>query len=141
MDPYLGEEAWPDLANFGPALENAKYQGKLRGLPIFTAPRYVFCRTDLMEEAGWTTGTPQNFSEWVEFAGQASVIDAATNSLTQQALVPVDAASMASDTSIWKRRFTLGDVYRKVQEEFQVPVGTSFSGKGALRIYSENFGK
>ncbi|MFN2214221.1 MAG: ABC transporter substrate-binding protein [Anaerolineales bacterium] len=95
MDPYLGEEAWPDLANFGPALENAKYQGKLRGLPIFTAPRYVFCRTDLMEEAGWTTGTPQNFSEWVEFAGQASVIDAATNSLTQQALVPVDAASMA----------------------------------------------
>jgi multiple sugar transport system substrate-binding protein len=95
MDPYLGEEAWPDIANFGPALENAKYQGKLRGLPIFTAPRYVFCRTDLMEEAGWTTGTPQNFSEWVEFAKQASVIDSATNSLTQQALVPVDAASMA----------------------------------------------
>jgi len=95
MDQYLGEEAWPDLANFGPALENAKYQGKLRGLPIFTAPRYVFCRTDLMEEAGWTTGTPENFSEWVDFAGQASVIDSATNSLTQQALVPVDAASMA----------------------------------------------
>ena len=58
MDPYLGGEAWPDIANFGPALENAKYEGKLRGLPIFTAPRYVFCRTDLMEEAGWSTGTP-----------------------------------------------------------------------------------
>ncbi|MGW8145087.1 MAG: ABC transporter substrate-binding protein [Anaerolineales bacterium] len=100
MDPYLGEEAWPDLANFGPALENAMYDGKLRGLPIFTAPRYVFCRTDLMEEAGWTTGTPKNFSEWVDFAGQASIIDPATNSLSQQALVPVDAASMA-DWQFW----------------------------------------
>jgi len=95
MEPYLGKEAWPDIANFGPALENAKYQGKLRGLPIFTAPRYVFCRTDLMESAGWTTGTPKNFAEWTSFAEQVSVIDSATNSLTQQALVPVDAGSMA----------------------------------------------
>ncbi|MGD8457043.1 MAG: extracellular solute-binding protein [Anaerolineales bacterium] len=95
MDAYLGEAAWPDIANFGPALENAKYESKLRGLPIFTAPRYVFCRTDLMEAAGWTTGTPMDFAEWIEFAAQASVIDDATNSLTQQALVPVDAASMA----------------------------------------------
>jgi ABC-type glycerol-3-phosphate transport system substrate-binding protein len=95
MDPYLGEEAWPDIANFGPALENAKYEGKLRGLPIFTAPRYVFCRTDLMEGAGWTTGTPQNFAEWVEFGAQASTVDETTNSLTQQALVPVDAGLMA----------------------------------------------
>ena len=38
MDPYLGEGAWDEIANFGPALENAKYQGKLRGLPIFTPP-------------------------------------------------------------------------------------------------------
>ncbi len=95
MDAYLGEAAWADIANFGPALENAKYDGKLRGLPIFTAPRYVFCREDLMEDAGWTTGTPQNFAEWVAFGEQASVIDPATNSLTQQALVPVDAGSMA----------------------------------------------
>jgi ABC-type glycerol-3-phosphate transport system substrate-binding protein len=95
MDPYLAEDVWSDLANFGPALENAKYDGKLRGLPIFTAPRYVFCRTDLMEGSDWTSGTPQNFSEWVEFTGQASVIDEGTNSLTQQALVPVDAGSMA----------------------------------------------
>ena len=95
MEPYLGVTAWPELENFGPALENAKYQGKLRGLPIFTAPRYVFCRTDLMEASGWASGTPQNFAEWVAFAEQASVIDADTNSLTQQALVPVDAGSMA----------------------------------------------
>ena len=95
MDPYLGEAAWPDIKNFGPALENAKYDGKLRGLPIFTAPRYVFCRKDLMEAAGWTTGTPQNFADWVKFAKQASKIDPATNSLSQQALVPVDAGSMA----------------------------------------------
>ena len=32
MDPYLGEAAWPDIANFGPALENATYDGHLRGL-------------------------------------------------------------------------------------------------------------
>jgi ABC-type glycerol-3-phosphate transport system substrate-binding protein len=95
MDPYLGEAAWPDLANFGPALENATYDGHLRGLPIFTAPRYVFCRTDIMETAGWTTGTPQNFADWEAFAAQASTIDPATNSLSQQALVPVDAGSMA----------------------------------------------
>lgn len=95
MDSYLGEGAWDDIKNFGPALENAKYEGKLRGLPIFTAPRYVFCRTDLMEAAGWTTGTPQNFADWKAFASTASVIDPTTNSLTQQALVPVDAASMA----------------------------------------------
>ncbi|MBN2258327.1 MAG: extracellular solute-binding protein [Anaerolineaceae bacterium] len=95
MDAYLGEAAWADIKNFGPALENAKFEGKLRGLPIFTAPRYVFCRTDLMEASGWTGGTPQNFGDWVTFAKQASKIDAATNSLTQQALVPVDAGSMA----------------------------------------------
>jgi ABC-type glycerol-3-phosphate transport system substrate-binding protein len=95
MEEFLGEAAWPDIKNFGPALENAKFEGKLRGLPIFTAPRYVFCRTDLMEASGWTTGTPQNFDEWVAFGAQASIIDPATNSLTQQALVPVDAGSMA----------------------------------------------
>lgn len=95
MESLLGEAAWPDLKNFGPALENAKFEGKLRGLPIFTAPRYVFCRTDLMEAAGWTTGTPQNFADWIKFAKQVSKIDPATNSLTQQALVPVDAGSMA----------------------------------------------
>jgi multiple sugar transport system substrate-binding protein len=48
-----------------------------------------------MEAAGWTTGTPKNFTEWTTFAKQASKIDAATNSLSQQALVPVDASSMA----------------------------------------------
>lgn len=95
MDPYLGEAAWADVKNFGPALENAKYEGKLRGLPIFTAPRFVFCRKDLMEAAGWTTGTPKNFAEWIDFAKKASKIDTATNSLVQQALVPVDAGSMA----------------------------------------------
>ncbi len=95
MEEYLGEAAWSDIKNFGPALENAKYEGKIRGLPIFTAPRYVFCRTDLMEKGGWTTGTPRNFAEWKDFATKLSVIDPATNSLTQQALVPVDAGSMA----------------------------------------------
>jgi multiple sugar transport system substrate-binding protein len=95
MEPYLGEGAWADISNFGPALENARFEGKLRGLPIFTAPRYVFCRTDLMEAAGWTSGTPKNFADWISFASTASTIDPATNSLTQQALVPVDAGSMA----------------------------------------------
>ncbi|MCC7118776.1 MAG: extracellular solute-binding protein [Anaerolineales bacterium] len=100
MDSYLGESAWPDIKNFGPALENAKYDGKLRGLPIFTAPRYVFCRTDLMEAGGWTTGTPKDFAEWEKFAGQLSKIDSATNSLTQQALIPVDSGTMA-DWQFW----------------------------------------
>ena len=91
MDAYLGEAAWPDIQNFGPALQNAMYDGKLRGLPIFTAPRYVFCRTDL------AVGTlpPKSFADWVTFAKANTIIDPATNSLTQQALVPVDAGSMA----------------------------------------------
>ncbi len=91
MDQYLGEAAWPDIKNFGPALENAKFEGKLRGLPIFTAPRYVFCRTDL------AVGTlpPKSFADWIKFAKDNTKIDTATNSLTQQALVPVDAGSMA----------------------------------------------
>jgi ABC-type glycerol-3-phosphate transport system substrate-binding protein len=91
MEPYLGAAAWPDINNFGPALENARYDGKLRGLPIFTAPRYVFCRTDLAQGSL----PPQNFAEWVTFAEANTVIDPATNSLTQQALHPVDAGSMA----------------------------------------------
>ena len=91
MDAYLGEAAWPDITNFGPALENAKYEGKLRGLPIFTAPRYVFCRTDLAV----STLPPMSFADWVTFATENTIIDPATNSLTQQALVPVDAGSMA----------------------------------------------
>jgi multiple sugar transport system substrate-binding protein len=95
MDSYLGASAWPDIANFGPALENAKFDGHLAGLPIFTAPRYVFCRTDLMTASGWTTGTPKSFADWVAFAKQATKIDPATNSLTQQALIPVDSGSMA----------------------------------------------
>jgi multiple sugar transport system substrate-binding protein len=48
-----------------------------------------------MEASGWTSGTPKSFADWVSFAGKASKIDSATNSLTQQALVPVDAGSMA----------------------------------------------
>ncbi len=91
MESYLGKDAWPDLANFGPALQNAMFEGKLRGLPIFTAPRYVFCRTDL------AVGTlpPKSFADWITFAKANTKIDPATNSLTQQALVPVDAGSMA----------------------------------------------
>lgn len=110
MDPYLGEAAWPEIKNFGPALENAKYEGKLRGLPIFTAPRYVFCRTDLAKG----TLPPKNFGEWVSFAKDNSVIDAGTNSLTQQALVPVDAGSMA-DWQWWLLVFySLGGQLYKV---------------------------
>jgi len=95
MEPYLGENVWPEIKNFGPALESAKYEGKIRGLPIFTSPRFIFCRKDLMEAAGWATGTPANFTEWVDFARKASKIDSTTKSLVQQALVPMDAGSMA----------------------------------------------
>jgi ABC-type glycerol-3-phosphate transport system substrate-binding protein len=114
MEPYLGEAAWPEITNFGPALENAKYDGKIRGLPIFTAPRYVFCRTDIMEAGGWTTGTPKNFAEWVDFADKFSIVDPATNSLVQQALVPVDAASMA-DWQWWLLVFYSlgGELYKE----------------------------
>ncbi|MBN1312713.1 MAG: extracellular solute-binding protein [Anaerolineae bacterium] len=95
LNDRLGPEAWPEIENFIPGtLENASWDGELRGLPIFSAPRYVFCRTDLMEAAGYDA-QPTNFADWVKFAETATVIDADTNALTQQGFVPVDAGTMA----------------------------------------------
>lgn len=95
LNDKLGEAAWPEIKNFIPGtLENASWKGELRGLPIFSAPRFVFCRTDLMQEAGYDQ-QPTDFAGWVEFAKKATKIDPATNSLTQQAFVPVDAGTMA----------------------------------------------
>ncbi len=95
LNQYLGEAAWPEIKQFIPGtLENASWKGELRGLPIFAAPRFVFCRTDLMQAAG-VTAQPTDFAGWVDFAKKLTVIDPATNSLTQQGFVPVDAATMA----------------------------------------------
>jgi multiple sugar transport system substrate-binding protein len=41
------------------------------------------------------TEPPTDFAGWVDFAKAATVIDPATNSLTQQGFVPVDAGTMA----------------------------------------------
>lgn len=95
LNQYLGAAAWPEIKQFIPGtLENASWKGELRGLPIFAAPRFVFCRTDLMQAAG-VTAQPKDFAGWVDFAKKLTVIDPATNSLTQQGFVPVDAATMA----------------------------------------------
>ncbi len=95
LNDKLGPDAWPEISNFIPGtLENASWDGQLRGLPIFSAPRYVFCRTDLMQAAGYTA-QPTDFASWVKFAKDATIIDPATNSLTQQGFVPVDAGTMA----------------------------------------------
>jgi multiple sugar transport system substrate-binding protein len=95
LNDYLGEAAWPDIKNFIPAtLQNASWKGQLRGLPIFSAPRFVFCRTDLMQAAG-ITSQPTDFAGWIDFAKKLTKIDSATNALTQQAFVPVDAGTMA----------------------------------------------
>jgi multiple sugar transport system substrate-binding protein len=95
LNDKLGPAAWPEIENFIPGtLENASWDGELRGLPIFSAPRYVFCRTDLMQAAGYDA-QPTDFAGWVEFAQAATIIDPATNALTQQGFVPVDAGTMA----------------------------------------------
>jgi ABC-type glycerol-3-phosphate transport system substrate-binding protein len=53
LNDKLGAAAWPEISNFIPGtLENASWEGELRGLPIFSAPRYVFCRTDLLRRLG-----------------------------------------------------------------------------------------
>jgi multiple sugar transport system substrate-binding protein len=114
LEADLGPAAWPEAGNFGTALDNARYDGKLLGLPISTSARMVFCRTDLMQAAGWTSGTPRNFAEWVEFSGELSQIDPATNSLTRQAFVPLDyswmgnpeaSAGLYPDRSWWLQVF------------------------------------
>ena len=95
LNQYLGEAAWPEIKQFIPGtLENASWKGELRGLPIFAAPRFVFCRSDLMQAAG-VTAQPTDFAGWVDFAKKLTIIDSATNSLAQQGFVPVDAATMA----------------------------------------------
>ncbi len=95
LNDKLGEAAWPDIKNFIPGtLANATWKGELRGLPIFSAPRYVFCRTDLMQAAGLDK-QPTDFAGWIDFAKKLTKIDTATNSLTQQGFVPVDAGTMA----------------------------------------------
>jgi ABC-type glycerol-3-phosphate transport system substrate-binding protein len=94
LNAQLGPDAWPEISNFIPGtLENASWEGELRGLPIFSAPRYVFCRTDLMPAD--VSEQPTDFAGWVDFAEAATIIDPATNSLTQQGFVPVDAGTMA----------------------------------------------
>jgi multiple sugar transport system substrate-binding protein len=125
MEQYLGAAAWPDIANFGPALENAKFEGKLRGLPIFTAPRYVFCRTDLAKG----TLPPKSFADWITFAKDNTTIDTATNSLTQQALVPVDALSMA-DWQWWLLVFN--SIGGKLYKDDVQPGFTVYSYLGAF---------
>jgi ABC-type glycerol-3-phosphate transport system substrate-binding protein len=95
LNDKLGPDAWTEIENFIPGtLENASWKGELRGLPIFSAPRFVFCRTDLMQAAGYDE-QPTDFAGWVEFAKKTSQIDPATNALTQQGFVPVDAGTMA----------------------------------------------
>jgi len=93
LNDSLGK--WDEISNFIPGtLQNASWDGQLRGLPIFSAPRFVFCRTDVMKAAGYDA-QPTDFAGWVQFAKDATVIDPSTNAITQQGFVPVDAASMA----------------------------------------------
>jgi multiple sugar transport system substrate-binding protein len=95
LNQYLGEGNWDEIGNFIPGtLENASWEGELRGLPIFSAPRYVFCRTDIMEASGYDE-QPSGFAEWVDFAEANTVIDEDTNAITQHGFVPVDATTMA----------------------------------------------
>lgn len=95
LNEYLGEDAWPEINEFVPGtLENTSWKGELRGLPIFTAPRFVFCRKDLMEAAGYTE-QPTDFAGWVQFAEDLTEVDPGTNALTQQGFYPMDAGTMA----------------------------------------------
>jgi multiple sugar transport system substrate-binding protein len=132
LNQYLGEAAWPEIKNFIPGtLENASWKGELRGLPIFSAPRYVFCRTDLMEEAGYTT-QPTDFAGWVEFAKAATKIDPATNTLTQQGFVPVDAGTMADFQWYLNTLWSLGGTLYK--EDGVTPNFDSAEAKSALQF-------
>ena len=128
LNDKLGPDAWPEISNFIPGtLENATWDGELRGLPIFSAPRYVFCRTDLMAEAGYDT-QPTDFAGWVKFAKDLTVIDPETNSLTQQGFVPVDAGTMADFQWFLNTLWSIGgDLYKEdgVTPNFDSPEATA----------------
>jgi multiple sugar transport system substrate-binding protein len=132
LNRYLGKDAWPEIENFIPGtLENASWKGELRGLPIFSAPRYVFCRQDLMQAAGYTA-QPTDFAGWIQFAEDATVIDPATNALTQQGFVPVDAGTMADFQWYLNTLWSLGGTLYKA--DGVTPNFDSAEAKAALQF-------
>lgn len=132
LNAYLGEDAWPEIKQFVPGtLENTSWKGELRGLPIFTAPRFVFCRKDLMEEAGYTE-QPKDFAGWVKFAKDLTKVDPATNALSQQGFYPMDAGTMADFQWYLNTIWSLGGTLYK--DDGVTPNFDSEEAKAALQF-------
>jgi multiple sugar transport system substrate-binding protein len=71
MDSYLAD--WAAAENFLPtALDTARFDGKLRGLPLLMAPRPIFYRTDLFAEG---SSIPTTFEEGLEFVAANSGVE------------------------------------------------------------------
>lgn len=69
LNEYLGEEAWPDIAQFAPGtLDTVMWEGEMRGLPWLTAPRAYMCRNDVVEN-------PTTFDEAIAAAAEGTVME------------------------------------------------------------------
>ncbi len=84
MDPLLAD--WSELSNFLPAaLDTAKFDGKLRGLPLLMSPRPIFYRTDLV------TGefkAPLTFAEALDFV-KANTEFSADGAVSKQGFIDI----------------------------------------------------
>lgn len=79
LDPYLAD--WEELSNFLPAaLDVARYDGHMVGLPLLMSPRPMFFRTDISADAGAIP--PLTFADSVAYvAANSAVEDNAMNKM------------------------------------------------------------
>ncbi len=86
LGAYLKD--WPDWAQFIPGtLDTVMWEGEPRGLPWLTAPRAYMCRTDILQEVGWSK-VPGTFDEMVKLAGDATIVEG--GALKRQGFTPLD---------------------------------------------------
>lgn len=68
LEPYVQRANFP-AADYFPAIwDSNRIDGKLFGIPWYVDTRLLFCRTDMMKEAGFET-PPTSWDEWREMLG------------------------------------------------------------------------
>lgn len=84
MDPYLAD--WEELEHFLPAaLDVARYDDHMVGLPILISPRPMFFRTDLA--ANPDAIPPQTFADSVAFVAENSAVE--DNAMTKMGFIDI----------------------------------------------------
>ncbi|MFA5595442.1 MAG: extracellular solute-binding protein [Trueperaceae bacterium] len=84
LDPYLAD--WEELSNFLPAaLDVARYDGHMVGLPLLMSPRPMFFRTDISADAGAIP--PLTFADSVAYVAANSAVE--DNAMTKMGFMDI----------------------------------------------------